>query len=199
MRLAPLPLVLACALGAVSCGSSDDQSAGLPPAEDPAPNAEKAATPAADRPNVLFIVVDDLNDWVGALGGHPQARTPNIDALAARGMLFTNAHGAAPACNPSRTAVLTGLRPTTSGVYRNSQPWWKSLLSDPSITFVRDERNRILHEAPPKIGQKLHAGTQPPRASSCYFYETDVSATDTVRKHLERTVEILAEGEDRFR
>ena len=47
---------------------------------------------AAERPNVLLIAVDDLNDWVGCLGGHPQAKTPNIDALAKRGVLFSNAH-----------------------------------------------------------------------------------------------------------
>lgn len=78
---------------------------------------------AEDRPDVLFIAIDDLNDWVGALGGHPQARTPNIDRLVARGVLFTNAHCAAPACNPSRVALMTGLRPTTTGVYVNAQPW----------------------------------------------------------------------------
>jgi hypothetical protein len=44
------------------------------------------------RPNVLMIVVDDMNDWVGCLGGHPDVKTPNIDRLAQRGMLFTNAH-----------------------------------------------------------------------------------------------------------
>jgi arylsulfatase A-like enzyme len=75
------------------------------------------------KPNVLFIAVDDLNDWIGCLGGNPQCRTPNIDQLAARGMLFTQAHCAAPACNPSRVALLTGIRPSTSGVYLNSQPW----------------------------------------------------------------------------
>jgi arylsulfatase A-like enzyme len=75
------------------------------------------------RPDVLFIAVDDLNDWVGVLGGHPQARTPNIDALAARGMAFTNAHSPSALCNPSRTALLTGLRPSTTGVYDNGQDW----------------------------------------------------------------------------
>src|SRR5262245_48137969 len=64
-----------------------------------------APLPAAERPNVLFIAVDDLNDWVGCLGGHPQARTPNIDRLARRGTLFTNAHCQAPLCNPSRTSL----------------------------------------------------------------------------------------------
>ncbi len=73
------------------------------------------------RPNILFITMDDLNDWIGCLGGHEQAVTPNIDRLAADGMLFTNAHCPAPACNPSRTAIFTGLAPSTSGLYENSQ------------------------------------------------------------------------------
>lgn len=78
---------------------------------------------AAQQPNVLLLAVDDLNDWIGQLGGHPQSLTPNIDRLARRGVLFANAHCAAPACNPSRTALMTGIRPSTSGVYHNSQPW----------------------------------------------------------------------------
>jgi arylsulfatase A-like enzyme len=89
-------------------------SAGLPL---PAWAAEAA------KPNVLFIAVDDLNDWVGCLGKRPDVKTPNIDRLAARGVLFTRAYCAAPACNPSRTALLTGLRPSTTGVYHNDQPW----------------------------------------------------------------------------
>lgn len=78
-----------------------------------------ASSPAASpaRPNVLMIVVDDLNDWIGCLGGRPAAFTPNIDRLAARGTLFANAHAQAPLCNPSRTSVLSGLRPSTTGVY----------------------------------------------------------------------------------
>lgn len=76
---------------------------------------------AEDRPNVLFISVDDLNDWIGCLGGHPQAKTPNIDRLAASGVLFTNAHCSAPACNPSRGAIMTGISPHVSGLYDNRQ------------------------------------------------------------------------------
>ncbi len=68
-------------------------------------------------PNVLFIAIDDLNDWVGCLGGHPQAHTPHLDALAARGTLFGNAHCQSPLCNPSRTSLLTGLRPSATGIY----------------------------------------------------------------------------------
>ncbi len=74
--------------------------------------------------NVLFIAIDDLNDWTGALKGHPQSVTPNLDRLASQGMLFANAHCAAPACNPSRTALMTGIRPSTSGIYLNPQPYF---------------------------------------------------------------------------
>ena len=73
------------------------------------------------KPNVLFIAIDDLNDWVGCMGGHPQTLTPNLDRLAASGVLFENAHCPAPACNPSRTAIFTGISPHVSGLYRNEQ------------------------------------------------------------------------------
>ncbi len=72
---------------------------------------------AVKRPNVLMIAVDDLNDWIGCLGGHPQARTPNIDRLASRGLLFANAHCQAPICNPSRISLMTGRLPSTTGIY----------------------------------------------------------------------------------
>jgi arylsulfatase A-like enzyme len=90
--------------------------------------------PADDgqQPNVLFISVDDLNDWIGCLGGHPQAKTPNIDRLAASGTLFTNAHCAAPACNPSRTAIMTGISPHKSGLYDNRQKM-RELLPDAEL------------------------------------------------------------------
>ena len=72
------------------------------------------------RPNVLFVVFDDLNDWEGCMFGHPQSITPNIDRLAAKGVLFSNAHSVGTMCCPSRTSVITGLRPTTTGVYNNT-------------------------------------------------------------------------------
>lgn len=78
---------------------------------------------ANEKSDVLFIVVDDLNDWVGVLGGHPQTKTPNIDALANRGMLFTNAHATAPSCSPSRNATLTGVSPFNSGLYGQRGDW----------------------------------------------------------------------------
>ncbi|HLU92811.1 MAG TPA: sulfatase [Membranihabitans sp.] len=79
-------------------------------------------------PNFLFIAIDDLNDWIGVLHGHPQVRTPNIDKLAERGFLFSNAHTQAPLCNPSRTSVLTGLRPESTGIY-GLAPRYRSLES----------------------------------------------------------------------
>lgn len=79
--------------------------------------AENAKDLPGKAPNVLFIAVDDLNDWVEPLGGHLQAKTPNFTRLAARGTTFTNAHCQSPLCNPSRTSLLTGLRPSTTGVY----------------------------------------------------------------------------------
>lgn len=71
----------------------------------------------AEKPNVLFIAVDDLNDWIGCMGGHPQTITPNMDRLAAEGVLFTNAHCQAPICGPSRASIMTGLSPNTTGIY----------------------------------------------------------------------------------
>ena len=85
--------------------------------------ADLANAATKQPPNVLFIPVDDLNDWTGFQGGHPQSKTPNLDRLAARGTVFDLAYCAAPACNPSRVALLTGLRPPTTGVYVNPQPW----------------------------------------------------------------------------
>ncbi len=85
--------------------------------------------------NVLCMIVDDLNDWVGCLGGHPNTQTPNIDRLAKRGVLFTNAHCAAPACGPSRAAIMTGIRPSTSGVYLNNQPFRKSPVLENAVTI----------------------------------------------------------------
>jgi len=79
------------------------------------------AAEKAPSPNILFVSIDDLNDWVGFLDGHPQAHTPNMDRLAQRGIAFTNAHCAAPVCNPSRNAVMTGMYPHSTGLYTNGE------------------------------------------------------------------------------
>ena len=76
-----------------------------------------SGTQAQDKPNILFIAIDDMNDWTGFLGGHPQALTPNMDKLAEKGINFTNAHCSAPGCSPSRNALLYGVEPFNSGLY----------------------------------------------------------------------------------
>jgi len=70
-----------------------------------------------EKPNVLFISIDDLNNWIGCLNGYSNTKTPNLDKLAARGVLFSNAHCQAPLCGPSRASLMTGLRPSTTGIY----------------------------------------------------------------------------------
>jgi len=86
-----------------------------------------AAQPA--RPNILMVIFDDLNDWTGVNGGHPQALTPSIDAIAARGTNFTSAHVQAALCNPSRSSFLSGLRPSTTGIYA-LQPSLRTALAE---------------------------------------------------------------------
>jgi arylsulfatase A-like enzyme len=91
---------------------------------------------ATNKPNILFIAIDDLNDWIACLGGYAgKIHSPNLDRLASRGVLFTNAHCAAPLCNPSRTALMTGVRPSTSGVYLNSQPFRQSAVLKDAVTL----------------------------------------------------------------
>lgn len=89
-----------------------------------------------DQPqDVLFIVVDDLNDWVNCLGGRAKMITPNIDKLASEALLFSNAHCTSPACCPSRTSVLTGVSPSTSGIYSNRHEWRKSSVLENAKTI----------------------------------------------------------------
>ena len=78
------------------------------------------------KPNILLISVDDLNDWVGVMGGHPQIKTPNIDRLASKGMLFTNANCQSPVCNPSRASMMSSLYPSSTGVYFLNPPLERS-------------------------------------------------------------------------
>lgn len=84
----------------------------------------------AKKPNVLFIAIDDLNHWVGHLGRNPQTKTPNIDRLAQQGMTFSRAYCTAPACNPSRASLMSGLRPSSTGCYLNAQPWGPAISND---------------------------------------------------------------------
>lgn len=95
-----------------------------------------ALSQAADRPNVLFIAIDDLNHWVGHLGRNKQTKTPNMDRLASQGVTFTKAYCLAPACNPSRAALMSGQRPSTTGCYLNSQNWRPGIKEDILLNSV---------------------------------------------------------------
>jgi choline-sulfatase len=85
-----------------------------------------AAAPPRQKPNVVFIAIDDQNDWIGYLGGHPLAKTPHTDRLAGRGTAFLNAHCQSPLCNPSRTSLMLSQRPTSTGIY-GLAPWFRTL------------------------------------------------------------------------
>jgi choline-sulfatase len=126
----------------------------------PASGEEQPAT-SSSRQNVLFLAVDDMNDWVGHLGGCPgTVHTPHIDRLARRGTAFTNAHTAAPVCCPSRAAVMSGLLPTTSGIYSN-QHWWKPNRPDLLTLPVHFRRNGYRAVGAGKIFHHT-AGNNPP-------------------------------------
>ena len=88
---------------------------------EPQQEAKPKQAKQGDHPNVLFIAVDDLNDWQGALGGHKQVKTPNMDQLFKQGTLFTNAHCSQAVCNASRNSVMSGLHPSSSGWYGSTK------------------------------------------------------------------------------
>ncbi|MEN8773056.1 MAG: sulfatase [Akkermansiaceae bacterium] len=90
-------------------------------------SASNIGAEESSRPNVLFISVDDLNDWIEPLGGHPQAKTPNFNRLAAQSVTFARNYCPSPGCNPSRSATMTGLHPSTTGMYTNYQDWRKAI------------------------------------------------------------------------
>lgn len=117
------------------------------------------------KPNVLFIAIDDLNHWVGHLKRNPQTRTPHIDRLAARGVAFTRANCAAPVCNPSRAALMSGLRPSTSGVYDNGQDWKRVIGKELTLTTQFLEAGYDVFGA----GKIYHASAHRPREWTDYF------------------------------
>ncbi|MHC4745676.1 MAG: sulfatase-like hydrolase/transferase, partial [Planctomycetota bacterium] len=142
------------------------------------------------KPNVLFIALDDMNDWVGCLGGYSgKVHTPNLDRLARKGIKFTNAHSPSTVCNPSRTAIMTGLRPSTTGIYNNGQ-WWRPAL--PNVVTMPEffRRNgyrvegggKILHHTlgnnPPELWDNYHPQVQ----DSPWHYDYPVPGQHTSKK-----------------
>ena len=114
------------------------------------------------RPDIVFMIVDDLNDWLGCLGGHPDAQSPHIDALAASGMLFTQAYCNAPQCRPSRTSLLTGVYPFKTGTYFNAKARAETKVDTATIQQFFTDRGyrvasggKVFHGHPGKVGDAL--------------------------------------------
>jgi choline-sulfatase len=127
-----------------------------------------AADAVHPNSNVLFLAVDDMKDWVNCLGGYAgTVHTPHIDRLAGRGMLFTNAHCPSPKCAPSRAAIMTGLRPSTTGLYDNGH-WWLPNLPD-VVTLPQHFRNHGYRVV--GAGKIFHhtAGNNPPNQWDDFF------------------------------
>jgi len=130
----------------------------------------KAAADVENRPDIVFIIVDDLNDWVGCLGGHPDAKSPNIDALAASGMLFSQGYCNSPQCRPSRTSLNYGIYPFKTGTYFNAKFPDEAKIKTPTMQqFFMDNGYRVasggkvLHGTPGRFGDSLLQRPRDPR------------------------------------
>ena len=108
------------------------------------------------HPNVLFIAIDDMNDWAGFLDTHPQIQTPHMDTLATQGVSFTNAHVPAPICGPSRTAIMSGLWPTSTGVYTNAINYRRDV---PHLVSMPEHFRRNGYHVM-GVGKLFHAGLE---------------------------------------
>jgi len=138
-------------------------------------------------PNVLFIAIDDLNSCLEGMEGETTVPTPHMNRLASRGVLFTNAHCAAPGCNPSRASVMTGIAPSTSGVYLNDNDWRANRVLKDRITLPQHFKNhgyktlgagKLYHAASLSAG--MHEGYLDPRPWDDYFPSKSQQLPDEV-------------------
>lgn len=170
--------------------------------------AGSAGLPAQSSrpPDVLFIAIDDLNNWLTVYNPDNPIKTPHLERLARRGVFFSHAYAAAPMCNPSRTAVMTGLRPSTSGVYTNTDSWRTILPHAVTVSqrfiragYIAESGGKIFHhrlpgadnpanpsfqltfnKVPERAPTKNYSGfTEGPMAATAYdFGEHDKKMTD---------------------
>ncbi len=99
------------------------------------------------RPNILFIAIDDLNDWVGYLGGHPQAKTPNIKKLASSGTSFLKAYSNDPMCGPSRASMIMGVYP-----HNSSNFWQESWLKNEVLSNTKTIMEKFMENGYNVVG-----------------------------------------------
>lgn len=130
--------------------------------------AASASAAAPQKPNVLFIAIDDLRDWVGYIDRTHQAKTPNMDRLAKMGVSFTRAYCASPSCNPSRAALMSGLRPSTSGVYENNIDFRPHISPDKTLTTAFRNAGYFVHGA----GKIYHESYRRPTEWDAYLEKT---------------------------
>lgn len=116
---------------------------------------------AEEKPNVLFISIEDMAPYLGCYG-HADMKTPHIDALATRGVLFKHAYAQAPVCNPSRASVITGLRPETLKVFGNWDDWRKRVPADHPTLPEFFSRSGYLTAKIGKINHHIEAFRDPP-------------------------------------
>ncbi len=122
-------------------------------------NVATAASQDAKRPNILFITIDDMNDWAGYLEhSHPDTQTPNLDRLASRGVAFQNGYCNAIMSNPSRTSLLSGLYPATSGIYNNAAYCKRSPALKEVVTMVEHLKSNGYHTV--NIGKLYHGSNR---------------------------------------
>lgn len=136
------------------------------------PLAGRVAAQQPAKPNILFIAIDDLRDWVHYLG-YEQVKTPNLDRLSQRGVTFTHAYCASPVCNPSRTALMSGQRSSTTGVYNNGIDW-RPLVSLPTL----NEHFRSNGYEVCGAGKIYHGSYPRDKDWDDYFHEREVDADD---------------------
>src|SRR6476659_11341210 len=134
--------------------------------------AGSVAAQQSAKPNILFIAIDDLRDWVHYLG-YQQVKTPNLDRLAAKSVTFTHAYCASPVCNPSRTALMSGQRSSTTGVYSNGIDW-RPLVTLPTL----NEHFRSSGYEVCGAGKIYHGSYPRDKDWDDYFHENEVDTDD---------------------
>src|SRR5262245_9236210 len=136
------------------------------------PLARPATAQQPTKPNILFIAIDDLRDWVHYLG-YQQAKTPNLDRLSQRGVTFTHAYCASPVCNPSRTALMSGQRSSTTGVYSNGIDW-RPIVTLPTLNEHFRSQGYYVCGA----GKIYHGAFPRDKDWDDYMHEREVDADD---------------------